>query len=234
VTGDDVYGADPTLRKRLHERGLGYVLAVARNHRVRTGIGQRRAIDLAVRLPGHAWQRLSAGHGAHGERWYDWTWIDIREKTAGCHGLLIRRNRASGEFAFYRTWTPHPVPLAELVRVAGIRWNVEEDFQTGKELTALDEHQVRRWTSWYRWVTLAMLAAAVLTIAAATEHAGNPAPAGLIPLTRNEIAHLLATVIIRPVHDPSHRLRWSRWRRRHQHRARTCHYKRQAAQDQAG
>jgi hypothetical protein len=78
-----------------------------------------------------------------------------------------------------------------------------------------------------------MLAAAVLTVAAATEQAESPAPAGLIPLTRNEIAHLLATVIIRPAQDPSHRLRWSRWRRRHQHRARTCHYKRQAAQDQA-
>ena len=28
-------------------------------------------------------------------------------------------------------------------------------------LTDLDQHQVRHWTSWYRWVTLAMLAAAV-------------------------------------------------------------------------
>jgi hypothetical protein len=27
-----------------------------------------------------------------------------------------------------------------------------------KGLAALDEHQVRRWTSGYRWVTLAMLA----------------------------------------------------------------------------
>jgi hypothetical protein len=78
-----------------------------------------------------------------------------------------------------------------------------------------------------------MLAAAVLTIAAATEQAGTAVPAGLIPLTRNEIAHLLATVIIGPAHGIPHRLHWSRWRRRHQHRARTCHYKRQAAQDQA-
>ena len=108
----------------------------------------------------------------------------------------------------------------------------EECFQAGKGLTGLDEHQVRRWTSWYRWATLAMLAAAVLTIATATEHAISPALDGPIPVTRNEIAHLLATVVIRAAHDPSHRLHWSRWRRRHQHRARTCHYKRQAAQDQ--
>jgi len=27
---------------------------------------------------------------------------------------------------------------------------VAEDFQASKGLAALDEHQVRRWTSWYR------------------------------------------------------------------------------------
>ena len=37
---------------------------------------------------------------------------------------------------------------------------------------------MRRWTSWYRWVTLAMLGAAVLTNAAAIESARGPAAAG--------------------------------------------------------
>jgi hypothetical protein len=71
-----------------------------------------------------------------------------------------------------------------------------------------------------------MLATAFLTIAAA--HARSQAPAGQIPLTRNEIAHLFATLIIQPARNAWHRLRWSTWRRRHQHRAKTCHYKRQA------
>lgn len=77
-----------------------------------------------------------------------------------------------------------------------------------------------------------MLAGAILTIAAATEHARNPAPAGQIPLTRNEIARLLSGMIIRPAHGASHRMRWSHWRRRHQHRARACRYRRQAAREQ--
>ena len=38
----------------------------------------------------------------------------------------------------------------------------------------------------------------------------------------NEIQHLFAAVVARPVEDLSHRLRWSAWRRRHQARARTC------------
>jgi hypothetical protein len=48
--------------------------------------------------------------------------------------------------------------------------------------------------------------------------------------TRNEITRLLATLITRPARDTRHHLRWSAWRRRHQHRARTCHYQRQARQ----
>jgi hypothetical protein len=75
-----------------------------------------------------------------------------------------------------------------------------------------------------------MLALVFLAVAAATEHARAPAPAGQIPLTRNEIAALFSTLIIEPGRDARHRLRWSTWRRRHQHRARTCHYQRQARQ----
>jgi hypothetical protein len=93
----------------------------------------------------------------------------------------------------------------------------------------LDQHQVRRWRSWYRWVTLAMLAYAFLVVAAATEHARHPPPLGLIPLTCNEVQHLFAAVACRPAGDRGNRLRWSAWRRRHQARARACHYRRQAS-----
>jgi hypothetical protein len=55
-------------------------------------------------------------------------------------------------------------------------------------------------------------------------------PAGQIPLTRNEIAWLFATLVTEPARDAWHCLRWSAWRRRHQHRAKTCHYQRQARQ----
>jgi hypothetical protein len=76
-----------------------------------------------------------------------------------------------------------------------------------------------------------MLAAAFLAIAADLEHARSPDPDGQIPLTRNEIAHLLATTAC-PPHDRAHTTRWSRWRRHHQYRSRASHYQRQPAQDQ--
>ena len=232
VAGDEVYGDNGPLRGWLEEQRIAYVLAVACHHRVPGRAGRAlRADELAARLPEKAWQRLPAGEGAKGQRWYDWAWAAISDPRPGCRHLLIRRNRATGELAFYRCYSQHPVTLAALVTVAGLRWTVEENFQAGKGLTGLDEHQARRWTSWYRWVTLAMLAAAFLAITAALERARRPAPASLIPLTRNEIARLLCATLTRPAGDASHHLRWSYWRRRHQYRSRTCHYQRQSDQD---
>ncbi|MFE1312409.1 hypothetical protein [Streptomyces sp. NPDC058755] len=92
--------------------------------------------------------------------------------------------------------------MSALVRVVGRRWTVEGTFQAGKGMT--DEHQVRRWTSWHRWITLSMLAYAFL---AATERYDRPAPDGyLTPLAGNEIQHLFVAQI-GPVHDRAHRLR---------------------------
>jgi hypothetical protein len=211
------------------------VLAVACDHPVVAGGDTWRADALLRRVPARAWRCISAGRGAKGQRYYDWAFVQLDPDQAvpggqtGQRWLLTRRNRTGGELAFYHCWTPRPVPLAILVAVAGRRWTIEERFQTGKGLTGLDQHQVRRWRSWYRWTTLAMLAHAFLVVAALTDRTHHPPPPGLIGLTCNEIQHLFAALVAVPVADPRHRLRWSAWRRRHQARARTCHYQRPAA-----
>ncbi|WP_327177754.1 IS701 family transposase [Streptomyces sp. NBC_01335] len=229
VAADEVYGGNLKLRSALEERQVGYVLAVACSHELTTGAGKFRADALAAKVPRRAWQKLSAGAGAKGHRFYDWAVIDLAEPRPGSRQLLIRRNRTTGELAYYRCFSPAPVPLTALVHVAGSRWRVEETFQSGKGLAGLDEHQVRRYTSWSRWVTLAMLAHAFLAVVRADEHARHPAPDGLIPLTCNEIQRLFITLAVRPVHEVAHRLAWSAWRRRHQARAQASHYRRQAA-----
>jgi hypothetical protein len=68
-----------------------------------------------------------------------------------------------------------------------------------KGLAGLDEHQVRRFTSWTRWVTLAVLAHAFLAVVRADEHARHTTPNGLIPLTCNEIQRLFTTLVVQPV-----------------------------------
>ncbi|MET9539384.1 IS701 family transposase [Streptomyces sp. NPDC006553] len=230
IAGDEVYGGNPRLRAALEERGTGYVLGVACSHEVTTGAAKFRADTLARKVPKRAWQKLSAEVGAKGHRFYDWAIIDVTRSPPGSRQLLIRRNRSTGELAYHRCYSPAAVPLTTLVRVAGSRWRVEESFQSGKGLAALDEHQVRGYSSWSRRVTLAMLAHASLSVVRANEHDRHPSPDELIPLTCNEIQRLFITLVIQRAFDPLHRLGWFVWRRRHQTRSRTSHYRRQAAQ----
>jgi SRSO17 transposase len=234
VAGDEVYGADPKLRAAIRGHGLGYVLTVAANRRMPTGAGSIRVDTLAAQLPKRAWQKHSAGSGARGLRMYSWAWIELpaedSDDTAGRHHLLIRRNDTTGELAYLRCYCPRPVTLHTLVKVAGQRWKIEECFQTGKGLTGLDQHQVRRWNSWHRWTTLAMLAHAFLAVATATEHDIQPTPVGLITLTVNEFRHLFNALLLTAKHTITSLLAWSRWRRQHQYRARQSHYRRRQNQ----
>ncbi|MGW5667378.1 IS701 family transposase [Micromonospora sp. NPDC003776] len=232
AAADEAYGNSSIFRAHLRQHQLGYVLAVSRSHLVPLDGGKTRvrADRVAAELPASAWQRRSAGAGSKGPRYYDWAWLDQVTTDAdpddgGRHSLLIRRNAATGELAFFRCWTPQPATLAQLVRVAGIRWTVEEAFQAAKSQVGLDQHQVRRWDSWHRFTTLALAALAVLAICAA-DAADEPLQKGLIKLTVNEVRRLINAFIIRPIHELAHRLRWSQWRRRHQARARRAHYTR--------
>jgi len=236
VTGDEVYGADPGLRADLERRGIGYVLAVGCDRRVRVNDGRTtvRADELVERIPTREWQIHSCGPGAKGPRDYLWAWITTAtgEGDAGeQRWLLIRRHPGTGELAFYLCWSPAPVPLRTLVRVAGSRWSIEELFQTSKGQVGLDHYQVRGWTAWHRFITLVMLAAAmlaVLTTTTTTVVENDPDP-DLIPLTIAETRRLLIAFAIGGQPSTSHTLRWSLWRRKVQARARRSHYQRRSA-----
>ncbi len=173
VTGDEVYGQHGGLRRMLEERQMPYVLAVPVNQHViatvEDKLAELRADALAARLPAQAWKKISAGAGAKGPRIYHWARAAIRplEPTGG-YWLLVRRSLSDPtDLAYYLCHGPERTPLRELVRVAGARWAIEETFQTAKGQVGLDQYQVRRYDSWYRHITLAMLAHAFLTITAA-------------------------------------------------------------------
>ncbi len=111
VAGDEVYGADPRLRAAVRDHGLGYVLAVSANRRVPTHAGPIRVDVLPALIPPRAWQRHSAGAGAHGPRLYSWAWFRLLaegDADTGVHHLLIRRNDVTGEHAYLRCYSPRP------------------------------------------------------------------------------------------------------------------------------
>jgi SRSO17 transposase len=166
-SADEAYGDNPGLRAWLEDKDLNYVMAVSCDARFTTPTGPARADDLAAAAPRKGWQRLCAGQGSKGHRLYDWLLLD---PGADKHLLLVRRSISKpDELAYYLCHTRHPVPLAELIRVAGSRWGVEETFQFAKNETGLDHYQVRRYDAWYRHITLSMLAAAFLAVTAHAE-----------------------------------------------------------------
>jgi SRSO17 transposase len=163
-TADEAYGDNPSLRAWLDDQGINYVMAISCDQRFSTPTGPMRADELAALAPRRGWQRLSAGPGSKGERLYDWLLID---PGADDPQLLIRRSISKpSELAYYICHSSTPVPLVELIRVAGSRWGVEETFQFAKNETGLDHYQVRKYQAWYRHITLSMLAAAFLAVTA--------------------------------------------------------------------
>lgn len=228
VAGDEVYGADSGLRSVCRDQGIGYVLNVACNHHVVTA--GCRVDALAAGTPASAWQRLSAGDGSKGPRMYSWLRIDINSALPGHEWIMVRRNDSTGELAYYRCWSPRPVSLSALVGVAGRRWTIEESFQAAKGQAGLDEHQVRTWTSWRRWVILSMLAMAFLAVTCANERDHTPTPQGLIPFTLNEIRRLFDRLTLTRTATDDTIWAWSLWRRKHQATARSCHYRRRSEQ----
>ena len=54
--------------------------------------------------------------------------------------------------------------IQKMVEVIGDQWTVEECFKIGKSSVGLDEYEVRSWQSWYRHITLCMIAMAFLAV----------------------------------------------------------------------
>ncbi|MEW2426317.1 hypothetical protein AB0911_38425 [Streptomyces nigra] len=77
---------------------------------------------------------------------------------------MARRSLSDpADLAYYLAYAPVGSEIADLARVAGSRWAIEECFQAAKNECGLDEYEVRRYVGWYRHITLAMLAHATLT-----------------------------------------------------------------------
>ncbi|MFK0297290.1 IS701 family transposase [Streptomyces sp. NPDC090442] len=197
VAADADYGKDPALRAFLHEQALPYVLAVPVTLPLAGPPSKphQPAVKTAGDLLHYAvirdrWERRSQGEGSKGQRYYDWTWFDAalpgQEPADGfAHHLLIRRStekkqlaggRVDFEYAYFLVHHPHNAALPEAVCRAGVRWTIEENNEQAKQITGLGQYQVRRWNSWHRHVTCAMLALAFLTVQR-THHPGpEPAP----------------------------------------------------------
>lgn len=240
VTADEVYGNNPALRGWCQTQRVGYVLGVPCSFMVTLGCGTHlRGDETLTLVQANGWNRLSAGAGSKGERDYEWAWIATASDQ---HHLLVRRSLSDPtEVAYFYCYSPPqrpPATLAVLVRVAGMRWPVEEDFRTSKDHFGLDHSQVRLYTALLRHLTLAAAALAICSVTAAGMRQVTstlppppidpdqppPADPGLVPLSVAEVKRLF-NLLTHTARDLAYHLRWAWWRRRHQARARWFHYR---------
>jgi SRSO17 transposase len=167
VTGDSVYGDDRRLRMWLEAQPQAYVLAVSGKEYVWLSWRQRQVKTILPARPAAGWTRFSAGNGAKGLRWYDGRWLPLAEplEPDWRSWLLVRRSvSAPTALRAYVIFAPQETPLQEIVRVAGTRWTIENCFEEAKGEVGLDHYEVRSWTGWYRHITLAMWALALLSV----------------------------------------------------------------------
>lgn len=172
VTGDEVYGDSPALRDTVESHGKLYVLAVSSNTPVfeQTPVEEPAPTTVASVVstwPAQQWERLTTAQGEKGPLTYDWGRMRVVESRDGLPGpdgwLLARRSVSDPEdIAYYMSNAPGEATLMELAHVASIRYTVEQCIEEAKGETGLDEYEVRYWHSWYRHITLSMMAHAWL------------------------------------------------------------------------
>ena len=110
VAADSVYGVGE-VEQTLRRAGKGYVLGVNATH-VFNSWGKPHVIsgtaaEIATTRQASEWQRLSAGAGTKGPRWYDWCYLELADLDASefnadatgiwTRGLLMRAEAASDD-----------------------------------------------------------------------------------------------------------------------------------------
>ncbi|MEN3586729.1 IS701 family transposase [Streptomyces sp. ZYX-F-203] len=186
VAADSAYGQDRKLRAALERRRIPYVLAVPVDETASThGTGPLR-VDVLTRKVPLVFERRSCGKGTKGERRYDWalaevTWpggSDGGPRRGFVHLLLVRRSISDpSKVAYFAVHARTGTPLSEIVRVMGLRWSIEDCFETAKSDCGLDHYEVRTWDAWMRHITLSMAALAFLNVTATrTDDTTSPPP----------------------------------------------------------
>jgi SRSO17 transposase len=75
---------------------------------------------------------------------------------------------------YWLSTLPEDIALAELVRLAKIRWRIEHDYRECKTALGLDHFEGRTFAGWHRHVTLVTAAQLFLTMLRTSPKAAAP------------------------------------------------------------
>jgi hypothetical protein len=182
-----LYGGSPAFRDGLALTGKWYFTAIKENSliwstppqvhippwcghgphptRLRLKAARKHPVavkDLVKKIPNQDWVRTVIKEGSKGPIVCDFAFLRVTESRSGLPAdelwLILRRNRDDpSEVKSFYSNAPASIPLAELIRVCGMRWPIENIFEEAKGEVGMDHctctnRQVRcEMRSWIRW-----------------------------------------------------------------------------------
>lgn len=168
VVGDSAYGNASTLRQAIAAAGRYYVLEIPKSVRVQSVSGALETVEtFSSTLPTTAWTCYALTLSEQGLRESDWTAQRVNTSTddLGEQWLVVRRTRNSPpDVTYFLSNAPLQTTLDTLAQVAGSRYHVEHLLEEAKGSAGLGQYEVRHWHSWYRHMTLALMAHSWLTL----------------------------------------------------------------------
>jgi len=188
VAADALYGDSPAFRDGVAATGKCYFTAIKENsliwstppkvhipkwsghgrHPTRLCLSDTRKHpvpikDLVKKIQKQAWVQAVVKEGSKGPIVCDFAFLRVTESRAGLPAdqlwLIIRRNLDDpSEVKYFFSNAPVSIPLAELVRVCGMRWPIETIFEEAKGEVGMDHYEMRSWVGWHHHMLLVSLA----------------------------------------------------------------------------
>jgi SRSO17 transposase len=168
VTGDCAYGDYREIRHWLEKNNKCYVMCVSGKEYIWDGFKQISVASILKNLSPDGWFEASCGDGSKGPKVYDWQAFEIESygRPKGWKRvMLIRRSKTDfNDIRAHICYAPADTPNEEFIKIAGTRWTVESCFQESKSEVGLDQYEVRSYDGWYKHITFACIALALLTV----------------------------------------------------------------------
>lgn len=119
--------------------------------------------DLVKKIQKQDWVRAVIKEGSKGPIVCDFAFLRVTESRAGLPAaelwLIIRRNLDDpAEVNYFFSNAPVGIPLAEFVRISGMRWPIETIFEEAKGEVGMDHYEMRSWIGWHHHMLLVSLA----------------------------------------------------------------------------
>jgi SRSO17 transposase len=188
VAADALYGDSPAFRDGVAAMDKWYFTAIKKNSLIWctppkvhvppwSGHGRRPTLlrlsdarkhplqvkDLVQKIHKQDWTRAVIKEGSKGPIVCDFAFLRVTESRGGLPAaelwLIIRRNLEDpSEIKYFFSNAPIHTPLAELVRVCGMRWPIESIFEESKGEVGMDHYEMRSWLGWHHHMLLVSLA----------------------------------------------------------------------------